>query len=137
MSTTFCFSALFWSFPPKTPPHLGIENSHKGVPHDNKPSCSQRRNKRTTMAKRKKNVVVTSFRPVTSSSSHTRCRQLGNPFAHHSQISEGVCKGNHLSRRNPKDPAVLKSRKKLYTPPPPPPISGQKAFSGEGGGCIF
>ena len=32
VSTTFCFSALFWSFPPKTPPHLGIENSHKRVP---------------------------------------------------------------------------------------------------------
>ena len=30
--TTFCFSALFWSFPPKTPPHLGIENSHKRMP---------------------------------------------------------------------------------------------------------
>ena len=25
------FSTLFWSFPPKTPPHLGIENSHKRV----------------------------------------------------------------------------------------------------------
>ena len=43
VSTTFCFSALFWSFPPKTPPHLGIENSHKRV-----------RNKRATTAKRKK-----------------------------------------------------------------------------------
>ena len=32
VSTTFCFSALFWSFPPKTPPHLGIGNSHKRVP---------------------------------------------------------------------------------------------------------
>ena len=31
VSTTFCFSALFWSFPPKTPPHLGKENSHKRV----------------------------------------------------------------------------------------------------------
>ena len=32
VSTTLCFSTLFWSFPPKTPPHLGIENSHKRVP---------------------------------------------------------------------------------------------------------
>ena len=32
VSTTFCFSTPFWSFPPKTPLHLGIENSHKRVP---------------------------------------------------------------------------------------------------------
>ena len=54
VSTTCCFSVLFWSFPPKTPPHLGVENSHKRVPWQQAHLRSQRRNKRTTMAKRKK-----------------------------------------------------------------------------------
>ena len=26
------FLGSIWSFPPKTPPHLGVENSHKRVP---------------------------------------------------------------------------------------------------------
>ena len=37
--TTFCFSVLFWSFPPKTPPHLGIEIHTRGC-HDNTVTCA-------------------------------------------------------------------------------------------------
>ena len=53
MSTTLCFSALCWSFPPKTL-RTWVSRAHTRGSHDKKPIRSQRRDKRTTMAKRKK-----------------------------------------------------------------------------------